>query len=318
MSSKFNDKVSYQITGNTMTLVYSDGATFVIPRTDARFNKVVRLMNSGKFSREELEEAVGTVKQLLSWGYGRIVEVEGEGIKVDCGGEMFSITPALAEVLSDFVNNGDPVTPFVNFVKRLMKNPSMRSRNYFYDFMTKHGISITDEGMVRGYKAVTRNWRDIYTKKVDNSIGVTVPELPRSEVDDDPEVGCSFGYHFGSINYVRNFAGQDDRIILVDVDPEDIVCVPVDSNQQKVRCTKYTVVGEFTDVLPGYVNRTSVDDVFESMSDKDIEVAIYGLGMRLVPLDDDDCDEDLDCSCPGCGSEICADSNFCMYCGTKL
>jgi hypothetical protein len=53
----------------------------------------------------------------------------------------------------------------------------------------------------------------------------------------------------GALGYVNSFR-QGGKIVICKVDPADVVCVPYDSSQQKMRVCKYLVVGFFTGQLP--------------------------------------------------------------------
>ena len=95
--------------------------------------------------------------------------------------------------------------------------------------------------MFLAYKGVTSNMTDAHTGTVDNSIGVT-NELPRNKISDDPNKDCHFGFHVGALDYAKTFS---NRVIICKVDPADVVCVPYDCSQQKMRVCKYKVIGHW-------------------------------------------------------------------------
>jgi hypothetical protein len=72
--------------------------------------------------------------------------------------------------------------------------------------------------------------------------------MPRSKVDDDPESTCSTGLHVCSFEYLRSFGGQ--RTMLCQVDPADVVSVPIDYQNTKVRVCRLTVVKEVANPKP--------------------------------------------------------------------
>ena len=74
---------------------------------------------------------------------------------------------------------------------------------------------------------------DQYSGKFDNSVGETL-EMKRRSVDDDPNNGCSYGFHVGSFDYADSWAGADGRLMVVRFDPKDAVSVPSCSSYQKV------------------------------------------------------------------------------------
>lgn len=143
-----------------------------------------------------------------------------------------------------FMTSGLPVDPLIRFLERLLANPSRRSTQELYKFLEHQFLPITEDGCFLGYKAITHDWKDKYTKTVDNSIGAK-PSMPRAQVDDDFRNGCSYGFHVGAKEYATGFASGDDHVVIVKVDPANVVSVPEDCEYQKLRTTSYEVVCEY-------------------------------------------------------------------------
>lgn len=141
---------------------------------------------------------------------------------------------------------GESPDPFLKFAERLQKNPSFRSVQQLHGFLEHSNIPITKDGCFLAYKGVTSELKDKHSGKIDNHPGV-VNEMPRNQVSDDPEVACHYGFHVGDLSYARGFAS---RTIVCKIDPADVVCVPKDSEQRKVRVCRYRVVGFYGDALP--------------------------------------------------------------------
>jgi hypothetical protein len=76
---------------------------------------------------------------------------------------------------------------------------------------------------------------------MDNSVGKIV-EMERNEVDDNKDRTCSSGLHFCSLGYLSHFGGE--RIMIVKINPRDVVSIPSDYNDTKGRACRYEVVGE--------------------------------------------------------------------------
>ena len=68
-------------------------------------------------------------------------------------------------------------------------------------------MPITPEGNFLAYKGVNQDFTDKYSGKFDNSVGQTL-EMRRNNVCDDVNVGCSAGFHAGSYEYARGWAGS--------------------------------------------------------------------------------------------------------------
>jgi len=102
--------------------------------------------------------------------------------------------------------------------------------------------------LLLAYKVVRSNFMDKHSGRFDNSPGKTV-EMPRAKVDDNDNNTCSSGLHACSKDYVKFFSnGSSDKLVVVKIAPEDVVSIPTDYNNTKLRCCKYLVVSEITAV----------------------------------------------------------------------
>lgn len=133
------------------------------------------------------------------------------------------------------------------FLNNLMQNPSRSSVMELYDFLENKNIPITDDGCFLAYKSVNDDYTDKRTSSVDNSIGQVV-EMERNQVDDNRHNDCSYGYHAGGLDYVFNVY-RGARIVIVKINPKDVVSVPMDYNCQKLRTCRYEVVGDYEEAL---------------------------------------------------------------------
>ncbi len=169
------------------------------------------------------------------------------GVKVQNGVVTYNgeaVHSLVARRITEFVEKGYPIQPLVNFLNKVMQNPSMVAQQELYDFLANKDLPITDDGDFIAYKAVREDWRDIYSGTIDNSVGAVV-EMPRARVDDNRKVHCSKGLHCGAMDYVTQYGGRDSRIVLVKVNPADAVSVPDDHSFMKLRVCKYVVVQEY-------------------------------------------------------------------------
>ena len=127
-----------------------------------------------------------------------------------------------------------------------MNNPSMQSQTELYDFLEHENLPITEDGYFLADKAVSKDFKDKWRGSFDNRVG-QVCEMRRAKVDDNRGRGCSAGLHAGALNYVASYGSVDagDHIVIVKINPEDVVSVPSDCNCEKLRTCKYEVVGEY-------------------------------------------------------------------------
>ena len=79
--------------------------------------------------------------------------------------------------------------------------------------------------------------------QVDISVnGNTLVYMDRNLVDEDKDRTCSVGLHFASFNYLQHFGGS--RIVVVKINPKDVVAIPSDYNNSKGRTCCYEVIEE--------------------------------------------------------------------------
>lgn len=176
-------------------------------------------------------------KSVKQYTKGKVEVVDGE---VVYNGK--AIHSKFAEHILWTMNQKFDYMPLLRCFEKTMANPSMRAKNEFFEWFTKHGLVVTEDGDVLGHKQVRPDYKDWNSNSVDNSIGTTVPPMDRNEVNDDWGKACAEGYHVGSLEYVSQFHAGQGHCIVVKFSPTDVVCCP--SNENKLRCTVYTVVSE--------------------------------------------------------------------------
>lgn len=182
---------------------------------------------------------------------------EGNGIVVKGGVLYYGDKPLdsyPARKAVQFWKQGLPYKALVRFIARLLKNPSYRAVQDLYSFLEHNKMPLTDDGCFMAYKAVRisyaegpRNFVDIYTGKLSNNPG-DVQTMDRNEVNEDPYQTCSRGLHVCAYDYLPFFgSGSREAVVSVKVDPADVVAIPVDYNNAKMRVCKYKVIEELTD-----------------------------------------------------------------------
>jgi hypothetical protein len=152
-------------------------------------------------------------------------------------------------------SKGESPERVFKFWEKLQRNPSYRSVEQLWGFLANANIPLNEDGDILAYKSITADLKDHHSKTVDNTPGV-VNEMPRNQISDDPNEACHFGYHVGALAYAVTFGSADRRVVIVKVDPENVVCVPYDCSMQKMRVCKYEVVGFMAVPLPS----TSFDE----------------------------------------------------------
>lgn len=145
-----------------------------------------------------------------------------------------------------YANDGDEknVAKLLNFLDKLILNPSVSAIKMLYTFISHNNIEISDDGDLIAFKAVNADFKDIHSRTIDNSVGRVV-KMDRSTVVEDPSVTCASGLHACSWQYLTQSgfgSSNDNRYLKVKINPKDVVSVPNDYNGTKMRCCEYTVI----------------------------------------------------------------------------
>lgn len=157
------------------------------------------------------------------------------------------IHEVLNNYILEIIKDGYECDPLLLFVENLYKNTSLRCVNDLFSFLQHRNMPITEDGCFLGYKAVRSDFMDKWTGTINNSVGRRI-KMPRNKVMDDPEVGCSYGLHVGSLEYAQGYSSDDDVLLIVKVNPKDVVSVP-NEDSKKLRCCEYKVVSLFSSPL---------------------------------------------------------------------
>jgi len=247
--------IPYLLQGKNIILVV-DGKSHTISKdTHIAYGKVVDALKAQDW--EALRDLVEPKKAIVNFGYG-YVSIEDN--KVFWKGKPFH--NALATRMIEMYQDGFPIDPMVRFMENLMDNPSKRSVDQVYGFLEKNKLPITEDGYFLAYKRVRSDYKDKHTGTIDNSVGQFV-EMDRNGVDDNPDSHCSSGLHFCSESYLGHFGSGSEPIMILKINPADVVSIPTDYDGAKGRCCAYEVVAEvvgdpavaFTKAVNGEYNK---------------------------------------------------------------
>lgn len=283
--------------GKSLAIFYGDGETDTIPESHVSFQSIINLLISGTASDLEIRELTRIMETIT-----RKMSALSERVSVD-GKEVYFDGDPLRGEISDLIKKmfeeGKALDfkPLVNFLEKAKTNPSLKSVDDLYRWIKKGDLVIDPDGDIVAYKGVNVNSEGIsvsvHSGKAfvngEEVIGYipnvpgTVISMPRSNVDDNEAVACSTGLHAGTYSYASSFAG---RLLLVKINPRDVVSVPRDSSDQKLRVSRYTVLTQIDQRLTEsfYQPELAFDEDEEPEED--------------YPVDEEDDDDDLcDCGC---------------------
>ena len=271
------------VDGN-LTLVLNNRTYQVLP-DHINYKMIIEALPSA--TADELLEIVDVEKAVATFSDG-LVEIKNGQVTYE--GEI--VHGSISKRILEFMSKGLPFQPLVNFLNNLMENPSMQSQKELYDFLEHEHLPITEDGHFLAYKAVRNDFKDKYRGTFDNSVG-KICKMQRAKVDDDRARGCSDGLHAGALNYVAGYGSLEngDRIVIVKINPKDVVSVPSDCNCEKLRTCQYEVVGEYQGELlkPLYSANFSEDEYADYEDDEN-----YDLDSEYWDQFDDEDDEDYD------------------------
>ena len=177
---------------------------------------------------------------------------------------------ALATRTLSLMSQGLPFDHMLRFCENVDLNPSYQSALEGVEFLDNKGLPITEDGCFLAFKAVRNNYLDKYSGTIDNSPGQEV-YMDRNKVNDNRDQECSKGLHCGALDYVHWYGNSDDKIVVVKVNPRDIVSVPKDHEAQKLRTCKYEVLHDFTGELKNPLYSSQGEDVSFSIDDEEYD-----------------------------------------------
>lgn len=234
---------AHHIIGSTAVIVVN-GRTFNITDTHPSWKVVIERLK--KYDYTGLETLLDVRKSVEVFSNG-LVKITDDGELTYNGTPLHS---ALAKrIVSDF-KRGFDVSALVNFLDRVSANPSQTARDELYLWLETSKLPFTPDGHFLAYKKVREDYKDIYSGQFDHSIGTTLA-MPRDKVDPNRNRTCSYGFHFCSLDYLNHYSSAvNDHVMIVKVDPANVVAIPSDYQNQKGRATGYTVVAEYKGWAP--------------------------------------------------------------------
>lgn len=227
--------VEYVITGDSIMLTLGDDVE-IVDGSHQNYKAIKQAIVAEDY--KTAYDLMNISKAITKFTQGAISVRDGELFY----GEMRLRSTLVTRILDLMAQGDEGFKSLVNFLERLLKNPSKSSVEQLWGFISHLDVDIDADGYIIGWKKVRAKKDGLFdsrTGKVPNDIG-NIVEMPRHMVDDNRDVTCSQGLHVGAWDYVTSFSG--DTILKVKVDPADVVAVPTDYNDMKMRAAKYTVV----------------------------------------------------------------------------
>lgn len=273
-------------TGNKLTVILPNGQPKTTVEGNGNYEAVLTAIRERNW--EVIPDLLDPKAAIYNFSDGifevidNIVHVEGK-----------PVPEGLSKKIIGFAKEGLPYKPLLNFWKKLNNNPSFHIKNSLFEFLEINEYPITEDGDIIAYKGIKEDWTDCHTGKILNTIGKTI-SMPRNEVNDNPEQACSQGLHVGNYTFSLDY-GLNGHMIMVSVNPENVVSMPNAYEFTKMRVCEYTVISEVKQEKKGNLYRAPKVD---NSSEHD-----YDNGSRFED-DEELCDECDGYGCTWCDKEF--------------
>jgi hypothetical protein len=253
------------IINQTGIVLFMNNKPQKIASSDPKYAAIIAAL---RLPSDQQEDAIN--KALEAADVNRDIQSKGFQLnsntrEVSYHGEL--LPAPLAQKVFSLIEQNLPVTLLEKFWENLKQNPSYNSVRELYDFLSYKELPITEDGCFLAYRGLQEDFYSVSgnleTKvlqgtvnskgQIYNGVGEHI-EVQRNCVDDNRENHCSFGIHAGSWDYARNWSRG--KMVVVKINPKDVVSVPSDYDCQKLRCCAYTVVSE----VEVEINAAATDD----------------------------------------------------------
>lgn len=236
------NSVAYIVSNSGTINIVLDGMSKNIPASHPYYKNIVESLKKKDYSG--LRDWIDIPTSIATKSNGEMTVKNGD---VYHQGDVVhnSITKRMQELIKQKL----PYSFLTAFLCNLKKNPSKSAIDELYLFLEHNSLPITDDGCFLAYKRVRNDFKDIHSGTIDNSIGKT-PKIKRALCDTNRNNTCSSGLHFCSIDYLPHFGedhNQNNRTVIVKINPRDVTSIPADYNNAKGRCCQYKVIAEHKD-----------------------------------------------------------------------
>ena len=282
--------IEASIIGSSFVVVMLTGKTHTINQDHANYESIREALKNK--DHVLVEKLINVADAMTNYVAGR-VRVVGDQVFY---GDL-EVKGSVVQRIIAMLREGFDAQPMINFLDNLMRNPSKTAVDELYLFLEATALPITDDGCFLAYKKVRDDYLSFHDCKTSNKIGEK-PEMPRNQVDDVRDRTCSQGLHFCSLSYLPYYYGGQGRVMIVKINPADVVSIPSDYNNAKGRAWTYEIIGEHTDehtnaftspvyrdTVPIYPDDDITDD--DDIADDDYETG-YAAGVAQAVKD---CDE---------------------------
>ena len=238
-----------------LTVYFADGNSAVWQVGNPQFDRVLELCQNSNWIQIEMlhNQAKVFLNNKVSIQDDKlIIQASDDATSVDLNtgqddklmtvdlGTIDETDPILAfiKLLKDKGTIDTEIERIKPFLQNVFENPFIDAVQEIYEYCKAMDFEITEDGCFLAYKYVNENLTSKYDGKTKHAIG-EYTEVTHFDTNRRNE--CSSGLHFCSKSYLSSYGGQ--TIIVVKINPKDVVSIPTDYNFAKGRCRRYMMVG---------------------------------------------------------------------------
>lgn len=238
VATKKQAKSKFIATDKTITIT-SGIKSVTIDFSHPKFEEAVNVLHSTR-DADRVIELVDLEKSVRDY-------FEHNNIKVT-GGEVFYkdrvMHSSLTKRIIASIDNNEQFMKYILFMENLMLNPSNKAVTRLFDFLEANDIEITEDGQFIAWKKVGSGFMDLYTGTMSNAPGAILT-MDRNLVNENDDITCSHGLHVCSKSYLSQYGvSGSNKVVRVLVHPRDVVSIPTDYDNAKMRTCGYYVIDE--------------------------------------------------------------------------
>jgi hypothetical protein len=247
-----NNILSHNFTGNSLVLVFKSKVgkivTSIVDKSHVNWLAVLKAYKAGQLNK--VADLIDVSRAIQTKSNGKFAVKNGSVYRGD-----EKLSGYLVERILFFLREGLEYTRLLKFAENLYQNPSQETVTDLYKFLEHGNFPITNDGCFLAYKGVQSDFYSItggtlklikgstnLDGRIYNGVGEVI-EVDRTSVNPNRDQTCSYGLHAGSHSYASDF-GKNGKLVIVKINPKDVVSIPTDCNQQKLRTCKYEVIAE--------------------------------------------------------------------------
>lgn len=274
--------IPFATSGNTLTY-YVRYQPYQIDASFPGYTEALELLKQGNPDEDRLialAEPAIAVAEAVAAAENRYADPEAPVylprgvVSVTRTGVSYNGVPmegVLVDRIMQMLADGFDIMPMVRFVENLKQNPSPDAQSELYLWLESSTLPITADGHFLAYKYVNDDFTSVHDSKTDNTPG-TKPSMPRHAVDPNRDQTCSRGLHFCSKSYLNTGYAIGRKVVVLKINPADVVAIPNDYDNAKGRAWTYEVLAEVDHDIPTYTWESVVgEDGGEYDADSDYD-----------------------------------------------